>query len=1701
MNQKLYFSTQPVLPFAGKLLAPCFILLFLLLQQVLNAQPANAPYNLKSPWVNTNVATGYFELVPSRSNGGLCLPAYSNPIANLVDNDLTNNTGFSLTGLGCTVTYSVKDITVGDTYPAGYFAGYRISSTDLVAGVTIGSKVTIETYNNNVFVESQDVVTSSIGIDASLIDGNGAAIVGFVTTGAFDEIRITYATLVGALFSGQVYYPVIESFRTPTVAMVCNSTQSLINNPEYPVIIDNLKTGITGTCAGCSINAAENIISSSTTDSATIILAASVAGTASVAVKDVLDIFPAQTFAGFNIKNPQLINANSLSGLTIRTYLNGTLVESSASNTLVSANSTLLTGSGKQLVGFVTTAPFNEVRLQVANTLGVLSTTNVFNAVFEKFCVVDALTCNTQTPMNNTGFPTTISNANTGVSGVCVGCSVTEAFNAISPSTIDYATITLTASVTGGAISVKDVLTDYPAGTFAGFNISNPQLVNVNALSGLTLRTYLDGALRETVTAGTLISVGSVLLNGIGAQLVGFQTTMSFDELQLEVTNLLGVASTTRVYNAVFEKFCPGPPLVCGATSYLTSPTYPLFIDAKLTGFNGAACVACALNNTQNLIDADTSNYAIIDLVAGVLATGSVAIKDAITDYPAGTFAGFDVENANLLRVDLLTSSTVSTYLNGVFQQSASGGTLLSLQLFGGSRQVLGFTTTLPFDEIRYTVANLVGVDAGITWVRSGVLRGGSAAGYAPPTLNAAVINGAPATNVCPDATVNLNSYVTSTTPVGSSLVWFTNATHSGSPYPTPTAATTGTYYAYYYDAVKDCYSLVTTPVNVIIRSCTRADFNVTFVNVQVSGNTHTNDNVPPGTTYGSPVAAPGNPSGSLPFVNSDGSYTFTPSAVGVYYFQIQVCAPAQAPPCPTELLVINSLFLPGQGPQPPVANPDITNVPFNTPVTVHTLANDAAGPGKSLVPGSVTVRDMNGVAAGNTAKGGTVTVDAATGDTHYTPPTGFVGTDSIEYTVCDNGIPSLCSSAYQIFYVRPPSSTFGSLGVDDFSETFADFPVSGNAVTNDGDPEKPAPTAVPQDTTIAGKGTLMLNSDGTYTFTPIPGFTGPVDFGYRVCDDMTCDSATIHILVKPFDLNPDENLTSVNVPVTGSMATNDQFPEGSTISAPTASPGNPSTDLPTLNPDGTYSFVTAVPGVYIYTVTICTPSPGSVCKNESLKITVNDPLSNTNRPMANPDQASVKGSPTSPVPVTLNLKANDLAGNTGGTLGTPSVVTGPSHGVVSSIDASGNMVYTPAAGFYGKDTVVYQVCETPGGLCTTALAIINVLPPEAPTNIAASDDNNTTKQGQPVSATAAKGVLANDNSSGGGPLAVTTQNTTVPGKGTLVLNSDGSYTFTPVSGFIGPVDFGYKVCDGIMCDSATLHINVQPGGVGLQLRVLLQGATLGNGVGFESTMRDDLRNSPFTGANYIPLKDPYTYNSQYNTLFTRVGDGTNTELQTVIDSAAMFSSRGNASAVDWIFIEMHDKTVPATVVATRSAIVERDGTVVDIDGSSCVQFPTLPPGDYFVAVRHRNHLGAMTALPVPAATLNCGGVVDFTTMTAVDLWNQPGYDGYEMKTLSDGKRALWAGNANSDKKIKYTAPNDDLFRIFTNTLQHSGNTGSDYNFDFGYGYIAGDVDMNSKVKYTAPNDDSFQVFVQLLLYGLNTGADYNYDFFLEQLP
>lgn len=93
------------------------------------------------------------------------------------------------------------------------------------------------------------------------------------------------------------------------------------------------------------------------------------------------------------------------------------------------------------------------------------------------------------------------------------------------------------------------------------------------------------------------------------------------------------------------------------------------------------------------------------------------------------------------------------------------------------------------------------------------------------PTVSAATT-----ANICPSATVNLNKLVTSKTPEGATLYWYTNDSHTGDAYGI-IAATAGTYYAFYYDSSSDCYSLASSAVTVtqtVCPSCIISNRNVT---------------------------------------------------------------------------------------------------------------------------------------------------------------------------------------------------------------------------------------------------------------------------------------------------------------------------------------------------------------------------------------------------------------------------------------------------------------------------------------------------------------------------------------------------------------------------------------------------------------------------------------------------------------------------------------------------------------------------------------------------------------------------------------------------------------------------------------------------------------------------------------------------------
>lgn len=146
------------------------------------------------------------------------------------------------------------------------------------------------------------------------------------------------------------------------------------------------------------------------------------------------------------------------------------------------------------------------------------------------------------------------------------------------------------------------------------------------------------------------------------------------------------------------------------------------------------------------------------------------------------------------------------------------------------------------------------------------------------------------------------------------------------------------------------------------------------------------------------------------------------------------------------------------------------------------------------------------------TSEGGTV-VDNRNGTFTYMPSDDFVGIDTFTYTICDRDTPADCSTATVTITVDDfgnPTAENDALNVLENSTK-----VISNLLENDSVIDEALLASIDDTSTL---GTVVLNSDGTVSYTPQTDFTGTDSFIYSLCDDdtpnNTCSSATVTITV-----------------------------------------------------------------------------------------------------------------------------------------------------------------------------------------------------------------------------------------------------------------------------------------------------------------------------------------------------------------------------------------------------------------------------------------------------------------------------------------------------------------------------------------------------------------------------------------------------------
>jgi hypothetical protein len=230
--------------------------------------------------------------------------------------------------------------------------------------------------------------------------------------------------------------------------------------------------------------------------------------------------------------------------------------------------------------------------------------------------------------------------------------------------------------------------------------------------------------------------------------------------------------------------------------------------------------------------------------------------------------------------------------------------------------------------------------------------------------------------------------------------------------------------------------------------------------------------------------------------------------------------------------------------------------------------------------------------------------------------------------------------------------------------------------------------------------------------------------------------------------------------------------------------------------------------------------------------------------------------------------------------------------------------------------------------------------------------------------------------------------------------------------------------------------------------------------------MNDDLRSS-----NYIPTTSPYADNA------------------TVAPS--VFSVTGSNAIVDWVWVELREENNTTKIVTSTSALLQRDGDIVALDGVSSLILKALP-NNYHIVVKHRNHLSVLSANSITLSR-DTTTIVNFSDNTFVT------YGTNAQVQLANTMMALWAGNVNGDDVVQYSGTNPDVPSILSEVLNDSGNF---LNFPtyIVHGYNVHDVNMDGKTQYTGTEPDSPLILQNVLLHPGNFLNFSTYQI-QEQLP
>ncbi len=437
--------------------------------------------------------------------------------------------------------------------------------------------------------------------------------------------------------------------------------------------------------------------------------------------------------------------------------------------------------------------------------------------------------------------------------------------------------------------------------------------------------------------------------------------------------------------------------------------------------------------------------------------------------------------------------------------------------------------------------------------------------------------------------------------------------------------------------------------------------------------------------------------------------------------------------------------------------------------------------------------------------------VDLSDDSVTYTPDPNFVGTDKIDYEITLGDVMSNVGTiTIRVTPVNDPPTA-----EDDAYEVAEGDALAADVSDNDNDPDEDDELEY-EVVTEPTAGMLMLNPDGSFRYVPTDQTATEDSFEYEVCDpEGECDQATATISIglvndPPVAVNDayvTTRGTSISVDATNGVQMNDTDPDDTTLESTLVVP--PMYGTVTFNADGSFDYENDGSSGVVDEFEYETCDPAGQCSSAVVTINILRRPDNT-PPIAVTDRYQVTQGATLVIapPNSDTILDNDSDAE-GPVILTLQPVTLPKYGSLvlnppdDTLNEDGSFEYRHQGGPERVDGFSYEICDT-DGLCAIGAVVINIRHA-----MSVNDDIYAIVEGGTLN----QNVTDNDVFLDPFPLDAVSLVTGVA-NGVLVLNPDGSFTYTHDGGVSESDSFQYEACNtNMLCEAAnvTIVITAQP--------------------------------------------------------------------------------------------------------------------------------------------------------------------------------------------------------------------------------------------------------------------------------------------------